>query len=794
MHNGDPFISRQTIKSALDDLLYSAAGGGRDEHSPAQALYALTWVTERLADADMPPAATLRQHIAQDGLLSLIQTLIDEYRLARNLPALDDAPATRDQAEAQVRQAPLGTQEDLCGLSWLYYHYQLAHLGLEQATFAAWVGVHLRTLQRYEQRALQLLERRLIDLETAARTRQRQRRLLAALPSTHALPLYGRDFQLATLLSLAFPFRAYITGDAGLGKSALVQEAVQRQIREATHQDAVQVQYVLWFDRPANPNSVRDDVYAHLTAQMFPADSRPAAPMPLAELLLLCPTVVVLDNAELLLRNADETNRLLLSLSAACVYITTREPMPCANISLYLNLRPLTEAETVRLIQTLAPTANAAQVWHLSGGNPRLIGQALMAREEAAPVHYADQFTASPLAARHLWVRLAVCPPLARADLLRICDTDEPTLNHLLRWQIVIAAERTPTPNLLTLSAGAQLFVQQQWQTAGAHDALLRESIAAMIQRRPLQAGDVAVAAHWLDVALPTIYHPDMPEAPPSITDLLEHFAPQALAQGGRYAARWVNIFARYQTILTDTQRLMWGLCLRRLGHWEEAFTLLEALHRRERVDFDVQRLALLELAALSRAQGHLSSAQDYVARVGRGLPKRPRADVLQRFYTEQAHLALEQGDNRTAGAAAAQLALSPQRLALQGEVALNMGDTNGALRAIDQALTLAQDMVTRGRLYAQYGRATAAAQDLISGYHHLAHAVTLLEQAEDMFGLGRALTNLAALMLAQDDHTLCEEIDILLTRAHHLQMRLQDRHGLQITAHNQQHWRNRCS
>jgi hypothetical protein len=130
------------------------------------------------------------------------------------------------------------------------------------------------------------------------------------LPCAAPVRLVGRErtwAQLQRLLAGAPPKHVQITGAAGIGKTALVQEAVRQQI------DAGQIGHLIWV---ARPRSVQEVLACAQTAL-------PCA-LSLREYSGLLPVALVLDGIERLGAEATGLERLLDELGMVLVYLTSR--------------------------------------------------------------------------------------------------------------------------------------------------------------------------------------------------------------------------------------------------------------------------------------------------------------------------------------------------------------------------------------------------------------------------------------------------------------------------------------
>lgn len=768
MPSGDVHLSRTAVIDALESLVYSAR--------PPE-LNSLAWlllVDQTISDPTLPLSPHAREYGLKTVLVSLMTQALQEGRHAFGL-AQPDERAPLAEVKRQIMDDAATRSPELLSSSLLYHRYVRVDLGLTHEDLSSLIGVDVRTLRRYRDYGVRALTHRLIDAEREARRQGRRRRLYAALPIPVPLPLYGRDEWLneaEARLSVTQPRHLLVTGAVGMGKSAFVMALLRRQI------EADAFDQVVWIDAPKSVDDVRGQVAESILREGSSG---------LRETLLVYRVAVVLDELDRLLDNLDGLRALLADLSAADVYLinSTVVDLP----ALHVPLPELDITATAALVRAALPldlredeafvdeVAAAAQ--ETVGGNPEAI--ILLARRldfaewdtvrAAAQARvFEEALQHLPDAARLLACALALFPRGAAAldDLVGLWPGDvlsdgaEGLLTHHL-------AERVH--GRYWLAAGLLDYLRAH--RAGEVRAML-DQLAPDPER--ISDGGLALVEHLLLA--------DDPPLDPALRMAWIGSLCRAALAHGRYA-RWRTLLESAPPDAPNL-RIAYGGCLRRLGEWTAAETVLQevAMSSGARGQFAEQARALLEWSIAARYRGDYRTAAALLTQVERTLKRRPDPALNEALRVEQAQMALDEGRGAEALRALLGLAITPRLLAMQSEAYLLLSDWAACRKAAERGIALVGKRTPLlARLYTALGRGYQGANDIESAYHCMAVAVTVLEQLEDVHALARAQSNLAAVCLPLGYY---DEAARLLANAARIQRELGDRVGLAATRHNQ--------
>jgi tetratricopeptide (TPR) repeat protein len=765
MPSGDIHLSRAAVVDALESLVYSA-------RSPE--LNSLAWlllVDQTINDPTLPPSPHAREYGLKSVLVGLMTRALQEGRHAFGLP-LPDEYAPLNEVRQQIAADAATRSPDLLASSLLYHRYVRVDLGLTPDDLSQIIGVDVRTLRRYQAYGVRVLTNRLIDAERTARREGRKRRLYAALPIPVPLPLFGRDAWLneaEARLSVTQPRHLLVTGAVGMGKSAFVMALVRRQI------DKDLLDHVVWIDAPKSVDDVRGQVAEGILRE---------GNVGLREALLVYRVAVVLDEIDTLL---PDLPALLADLSAADVYLINSTVINVP--ALHLPLPELDIVATAALVRAALPldlreddtfvSEVAAAAQETVGGNPEAI--ILLARR----LDFAEWETVRAAAqARVFEEALGRLDDGARAlaCALALCPRGAGALDDMMAlWPDYIAAQGAE--GLLTNHLAERVH-GRYWLAAGLLDYL-----------RTHRAGDVHTMLELLfpdrsritDGALALVEHlllSDDPVIDPARrVQWIASLCRVGLARGRH--GRW-RMLLESASPDTPELRIAYASCLRRLGEWTAAETVLQetAASSGARGQFAEQARALLEWSIAARYRGDYRTASALLTQVERTLKRRPDPALNELLRLELAQMALDEGRGAEALRVLVGLEITPRLLAMQSEAYLLLGDWSACRKAAERGITLLDRRTALlARLYTALGRGYQGAEDVESAYHCMAVSVTVLEQLEDVYALARAQSNLAAvcLQLGYDN-----EAARLLGSAARIQRDLGDRVGLAATRHNQ--------
>jgi hypothetical protein len=363
-------ITQHNVKAALDALLYS---GHPKAPSP---LERLSLVDQAIMDANLPPSPHNRVLALNHTLTSVISDTISKQRRALNLlPSVNNASLT--DALAAIAKDVKTDNPELIAWSWLYYRYVRTDLNISTSTFKRIAYVDERTLRRYQRHAIWRLTVQLIERESTVRRAHQKRRLYTRLPTASSRVLYGRTDALnhvENLLGNFCPYHFQVIGDAGIGKSVFVQEAIRRLIDEEN------IDHLIWIN---NPTSVRQ-IYRRLSGYIHEQGLH----LSIRDYVSCYSVAVVLDSVDKLVNDIKNVEYLFADLSTAVLYMTMQTSFSTSNVIGRVVLSPLDLSDAGFFIQDLLRleyvkdqlSLNEKQIsniWKRTQGNPRAIIQAL---------------------------------------------------------------------------------------------------------------------------------------------------------------------------------------------------------------------------------------------------------------------------------------------------------------------------------------------------------------------------------------------------------------------------------
>jgi len=769
-----PFISRNSVRSALDSLLYVSS----PRHpSPLERLLI---VDECLVDPDLPPGPDLREFTLKNILTSIIR---QEYFRLRGLLGMQQPESNSPLHCAETEllaNAQTGKMELLC---WgvLYYRYVRSDLEIHNDTLSALLHVDERTLRRYQSHGIARLTEHLIRLEWNARIQQRKRRLIGELPTTTSTVLLGRDdaFQkVERILSNAPPHHIMITGMPGIGKTAFVQEVLRRQVERE------QIDHIVWINKPVSVDFVRRTLHESL----LPYSSS----IRLREYTLLYRVALVLDGMELLQANRAALEEMLDYLTPAEVLLINRSFILLRNAPGHINLKPLGDTESVALAASISQATlldNSHRLDHLKAvcesarGNPLAIKLAAQSFGSAPSVRafFSAAYAALAVHLRRLWLMAALVPhgPLTLSQLAELWPSrlENPDLPALFENCVIEFVP--PGATTFVLSDPAREFIHDGYRNDREIRSLVSQLVAELDPRSldSLRVCEHILSSNWLTIDSSIRYL--------WIKKLWE----VGLQQG--HSALWSSILGDYIRAASpnDTEILTaYGICLRNLSEWNEAqrvFLHAVAQAGQEGV-FVAQARGLLELSVLMRHRGFYQSAIALLSRMEQVLALHPNSPLDAALHIEKAQIAVDRGNSAEAlGLLSRAAPDTPRILLLRSEACLLAGDFQNSRKAAHNAIeNLRGNLKLEARGYAIVGRCYEREGNLSLARHYLSLATTLLEQQNDIFALARAQSNMGVVLATSG---LWGESRTLLGKAIRIQRHLGDHVGLAASQHNLQ-------
>ncbi|MBC6934221.1 MAG: ATP-binding protein [Chloroflexi bacterium] len=770
MRSGEPFISHETVRAALESLLYTSI------EKPLSPLQHLWLVDEYLTHLDIP----LIQHDRSFALNAILTEMIsDELQALRhNLglsPLRQDTSA--DSLLSTLAADAASASPELIGWDWLYCRYVRVDLNISQTTFCSTLHLDERTLRRYQQHALKRFTEKLIQAEWAARVQQRKRRLYSEMPSFSGHNIFiGRDELLNHILNvLQTSPHVLLTGAAGVGKTALAQVLLHRQIETQAFEQ------LIWIGQPETVEFARHQLYERLLPE--------ARRIRLQDYLQLYRVAIVLDGIERL--DAEAFKSLLDELAAAQVILTSRQHFALPDCA-HIIVPELSPADAAALFQTWLEINYPEKedwpdeaLWQEVGGNPLAIS--LMAQNihifnrEALIAHSVEQLFVESYArltpeARRAWFALALCPPgVVNIDhLLNIWPShiSRGAVAELLRKHLLEPAGFMQTSAILTSSA--RNFIASQ--NRGEAKAIIRELIGELVPTQPLAPYLYEVLEHillagWLEI--------DSEQRRNWINAIWREGL-----QRGRYAV-WKHLFQTHSHLLNPPAQIAYAVCLRKVGEWGQAQQVLETIifQAGRAGAFPDQAGASLELAVLLRQAGAYERATVLLARAERIARRYQDRDLLRAVEIEKAQIAVDRGDTQNALAILSLLPQSRRVRFLLGETWLLVKQAEPCRTAAHQLILETSDNPAElASAYTLLARVCEQAEDWEAARLYFSSAVTLLETQHDLFALARAQVNLGALMMHAESW---DEAHYLFTAAEAIQERMNDRVALEVTRHN---------
>jgi tetratricopeptide (TPR) repeat protein len=771
MPSGDqpPYISLDYVRAALEAMIHAAT-----DDTSLGPIHFLLVIEEQLANPDLPASPHLRHFLVNQFLINLITKELETLRRIFNLPA-PVKDETRTSAERMLQVDGSKNSPDLTDWSYLYYRYVRVDLGFTLDEINAASSVHERTRRRNQQRIVERLLEKIIETEHQARSRQRNRRLLAALPQPMFAHLIGRHeplSQVKRVLQDNGSSHIYVTGPIGVGKTTLVQEIVRQQIH------ANQIDHLYWLRSPLSIPFVRQ----HIIQAQFPEGLNQIS---LREYLMMWRVAIVLDDADALLYDLAAVDEFLLDVSPAFVYIISNRYQPLSRVAVHVPLQPLTRAQTDDLARQLAVSDFDAydEVWERTRGNPFAVR--MLMRNPAYLESNDDTVVQRLLMTTYNSLTYGA---KQHCLMLTLCPSDNIELAHLEQlWHSSFSMEHIAA------------LMQHHLVDMESLEALsFSTHIRAFVENYVLQSVEDMALLEGLLEELETTFEYSPKEALSIVEYILmsdwqildaerrEYWASLFVHEGVQQE-HWALWRAILETIPTHnpTLHIYYGICLRRLAEWdlaEEAFTMAVEDAGNAGM-FMEQARAALELAVLYRYKGDYDRAIEEIERAESAATHYRDPRLLTMVRLEQAQIAIDAGNGLMAYQLLLSLPTTIRVLSLRSEAALLQNDLDKSLFYAKSAIPLAADEKwTVGRLYALVGRIYDAKGELNSAKRYLSLAVTLLEQAQDVFALARAESNLAALLMRKN---IFREAEQLLLRAEKNQALLGDRVALKTTQHN---------
>ncbi len=769
-----PFISQESVKGALDHLLYSSS---TPEPSPLTHLLVVDYF---LSNPDFPRTSLDRDVAIKHILAEIIRDELFEQRthLGRENPANLE---TLDEAAQYIREDAIDQNPELIGWSLLFYRYIRVELNISTELYGRIGFVEQRSLRRYQLHSTKRLTEKLIQREWEVRHFYRQMRLQIALPSITPLTLFGRDAVFEVMNTLFHEKALHhfqITGIAGIGKSVFIQEFVRM------HIEAQLMDEIVWINRPKSVQFIRYQLIETLSADQTPFDLRQYS--------LLNRLYVILDDADLL--DPIALQELLLDLSGACVIMTAQQPNLINSPVHHVGLSELTDKAAIEMIRSLADAQHditdnyAAYIWQSLGGNPLVIKLAISHLSLRHPDfldvssldHVFDKtFALMPDSLRTAWIICVLYPP-GDIDISQIVALwpdfiQYSTIDTLLKRKLLEEGHNATSCRMVW---SARHYLENSAKHRDVIDTVINRALDYL-------SGKDSFAENHAYELMEHILLSEWPVLDSSREDAwMKSLAKIGISRGRNFA--WLQIFERYANTLNDTELCFhYATVLRHLSIWEKSQQLLETVIATygQQGGFVEQGRALLELGCLFRQKGAYADALRVFARVEKVAAQYQDARLENDVRLEIAQVTIDQGDLIIFDTIASRLPRTIRLLSMQITACLIAGD-------LDRGLEIAKNIISQyqpnaahaGRIYGTMGRICEQKHDYDRAAQYFGQAITILEQERDRYALARVQSNLAAILTHLK---LYDEAYQLLETAKEVQQALGDRAGLAATQHN---------
>jgi tetratricopeptide (TPR) repeat protein len=393
---------------------------------------------------------------------------------------------------------------------------------------------------------------------------------------------------------------------------------------------------------------------------------------------------------------------------------------------------------------------------------------------------YGDTLAMLSTFGRHALHSMALMSPAgsAPAQVSALFGSDTMVgMDELLRHHLL---ERLPSTDTYRLAAHVRMWILQDYQRGGSASSFIQDSLAMI---------DVAVSNGKVEAqnTIEYLLSDGEFELAAARRQMWLREGWQRGVQANLWAL-WLDLLRGATEAAFSTDAMLWlgrGICARWLGLWHEsAASLEEAIELSgDTGDFILQAQAIIELSVLKRLLAQYEDIDRDHARVLQAAELFGLYPLVERVQLERVQIAVELGNG---GAALQYLRGVPENTRthlLRAEAHFLVGDLQRSLNESQAAIAaISGDMAALGKANVLLGRVYSAQQDFLTARRHLELAVTLLEQVNDPYGLGRALGNLGALLTDMKLRVLATQT---LERAEALQRRLGDRVALFTTQHN---------
>jgi tetratricopeptide (TPR) repeat protein len=782
MPSGDAstlFLTLEHLEASLDSLIYVSKS---KFESP---LRYLMLVDEVLRNPFLPSSHRNRDYALRELLVELITSEYDQRRTKLGL-GRSDPNSTLEQSIDDMNRCGAIRKRELSAWAVIYYRFARAEFDFGQADLAVHLLSNERDIRRNIDLGVDQLFAALITAEAEARARQKRLHLLGSMPAYFPNRIVGERRLVSRLAEqLAHtPLHVCVAGVAGVGKTTFVQNVLYMLI------EADIVDHVVWCNGYHTLADIESTLHDRLRIE--------EGALTLQATLQVQRVFLIIDHFDGNL-NSIEFATFLKTHPALTVVWTVQAHEPTEPSALHIRTAELERDDAHQFAQRLLSTQfdnaqfiDAASKWMVDtfGGNPTAIQLA------AARLHYetyteiaAEVFSAfyTPIInhltpnALHLWLIAAIAPhgriehALAVAffsDEDRIAEARHTLLNlHL--------AALEPATQALSVPHSAFNWVKLHLATNAVVESLVQRSVEML---------DIAVATHPREsyTFVMNLLRADwlvLDEVRQSRwLDHLWHIGYQA-----HHWHEWERLLAIFIKLHPRVSASLWlrhAVFLRGLGRVDES---IHALNTAVELagntgDFAIQALALCEYAVLYRHQARYAVAEEALKRASNAATRQQNLLLIERITCERAQIFIDQNKPKDAlGLIASMNSLTAE--VLRAECYFMMHDFSRAQTIVDLLANQQGDnRVLLAKLYTLGGQMSAEKGQYQEAYLLLSNAITLFEQAGDVFSLSRARNNLAVVLAQLGKREMATQ---LLQQAQHIHDSMQDRVGRWATRHN---------
>ena len=766
------YISDASVQAALDTFRFTAT------KKSFQAICTLSIVDEWLINPDVPPIDRAREVAVQELLTSIVKQQLEQQLRILNVDQLN-LPETRVDALELIQNLSTPHASTLNDWLFLYFHYIRSDLDISLEQFADAISLDPRSVRRNRKKIITRFKQLIISKEIAVRQKYRKQRLLTTLPFKNS-PFVGYQSeieQLHHLLEADTCRRIIVAGDSGLGKTRFIQKI----LRDLIEDDCLES--IIWINKPPSVQYIYDRLYEEL----IPENTALA----IRQIMFEYRTVIVLDQINRL-QNSAEWEVLLNDLSYGLVFISTSTYLRLEIGDVYVQMRPLTKEESYEFIDISIQFDTDVVVkrvldkidtiYNFAKGYPSLLLYAVK-RVRISDFRFSQKLPLKSMVTifnnladvhKHIWCLLALLSTdgIRQDNMNVLLNKLGATLAPLLELYIVL-----PDNDRYTLTHQAKLFIFK---------SIEKETFAVSLSGLfdVLSSMQVALSDRLIHIYEHILLNDSNLLGQQHKQDWLTQLWERGVEQG--HFAIWGELLREYAKYEDLSLQLGYGICLRRLSRFSEAESVFISAIQICGIkgEFEIQHSLLIELAVLFRLQGNYDKALAHLERATTLLTKHESVRLYQKLYREYVQIEVDRKSASTALAYLRYIQSDLLRLHFLCEIQYLHSDYKASQSNVLDLLRRSPENSTPD-LYMLLSRCYQALEKYHDSAEYITIALNYFDKQHDVYGKARALCNLGSLLIHSKDYKQAQE---LLTEAKDIQIRLNDRVGLQVTQHNINH------